>query len=228
MSGNFHYRDTVLGVLGGMGPAASVQFVKTIYELCGETDEFSMPRIWLVSEPDIPDRTRSIKDSDTGPLESRLCSLLENLAPGVDRLFICCFTAHAVANKLPEHVRAKLLDLVSYSDRLLRQLDEKTLFIATEGVHDIGLFPLAQYRNVVTLGPEDRKKVHRLIYTHLKKGQDYGVVEKQLSELMMAYGCSQIFGGCTEMHLMKMWDGLTLRILDPLYEIALNFAGRSS
>lgn len=228
MSGKFHYKDTTLGILGGMGPVTSAQFVKTLYQLCNETDEFSMPRIRLISEPDIPDRTLSIKASDTTLLESRLCSLLESMAPNVDRLLICCFTAHSIVPKLPDHIQKKLINLISYSDQLLRRLDEKTLFIASEGAHEIELFPLEQYENIVTLQKEDRKKVHLLIYNHLKKNQNYKYVEKELFELIDKHDCSQIFGGCTEIHLLKMWENSTLRVIDPLYEIASEFAGSTA
>ena len=228
MTDTFHYKHTTLGVLGGMGPITSAQFIKTIYQLCQETDEYSMPRVRLVSEPDIPDRTTSIKASDTALLESRLCSLLERMVPDVDKILICCFTAHALVPGFPDDIRKKLINLVTYSDQLLRQLDKKTLFIASEGVHEVELFPLAHYENVVMLSREDRKTAHQLIYDHLKKGANYDHVEKSLFALLDAYNCTQIFGGCTDIHLLKMWDGLTLNIVDPLYEIASEFAGRLS
>lgn len=225
MPDTFHYKHTTLGILGGMGPITSAQFVRTLYQLCNETDEFLMPKIRLISEPDIPDRTLSIKASDTALLESRLCSLLESMIPGVDKILICCFTAHAVVSRLPNHIQKKLINLVTHSDLLLRKLDEKTLFIATEGVHEIELFPLEKYPNVVTLRKDDLKKVHHLIYTYLKNGQNYEHVEDQFLMLLESYHCAQIFGGCTEMHLLKMWDRSRIRIIDPLYEIASEFAG---
>jgi aspartate racemase len=225
MSDTFHYTNTTLGVLGGMGPITSTRFISTIYQLCQETDEFAMPKIRLISEPDIPDRTQSIKASDTALLEERLCSLLESMSSDTDRMLICCFTAHAVVSQLPEDIQEKLINLVSYSNHLLKQLDQKTLFIATEGVHEIELFPLEQYQNVVRLQKDDLKKVHHLIYTYLKNGRNYEFVEEQFRSLLETYHCTQIFGGCTEMHLLKMWDRSTLRIVDPLFEIASEFAG---
>lgn len=184
-----------------------------------------MPKIRLISEPDIPDRTQSIKALDTALLESRLCSLLESMAPDVDKILICCFTAHAVVSRLPKYLQKKLINLVTYSDHLLRQLDEKTLFIASEGVHDIELFPLQHYPNVVTLQKDDLKKVHHMIYSFLKNGRNYEYVEAQFRILLASYHCTQLFGGCTEMHLLKMWDKSTVRIVDPLFYIASKFTG---
>lgn len=226
MTDTFHYKDTTLGVLGGMGPLASAQFIRTIYQLCDESNEFHFPKIRLVSEPDIPDRTLSIQTSATGDLEHRIVSLLSSLEPHVDRLLICCFTAHTLVPNFPEHIRRKLISLVDYSDQLLRQLNQRTLFIATEGVYQRNLFPAQDYPGLVMLQSEDLRTVHRLIYRQLKTGHDYAQVEIQLADLLKKYECSQVFGGCTEMHLLKMWERCTLPIIDPLYEVALDFAGR--
>lgn len=228
MLDKFHYKDTMLGILGGMGPVTSAQFVRTIYQLCDEENEFNMPRIRLFSEPDIPDRSTCLKASSTVQMEARIRSLLELLEPSVDRLLICCFTAHVVVPKLPELIQRKLINLISYSDKLLSQLNEKTLFIASEGVYKSEIFPLARYPNLVTLSSEDLKVVHQLIYDHLKTRHDYAHVQNQLSKMLYKYQCRQMFGGCTEMHLLKTWDRTELNIIDPLYEIALEFTGRKS
>lgn len=226
MLDKFHYKDAMLGILGGMGPITSAQFVKTIYQLCDEEDEHYMPRIRLVSEPNIPDRSTCLKASSTGQMEARISSLLELLEPSVDRLLICCFTAHVVVPKLSERVRRKLINLVSYSDQLLSQLNEKTLFIASEGVYQSQIFPFASYPNLVTLRSEDLKSVHQLIYNHLKARHDYAHVQSQLLKMLDKYECRQMFGGCTEIHLLKTWDRSELAIVDPLYEIAREFTGR--
>jgi aspartate racemase len=154
--------------------------------------------------------------------------LLELLEPSVDRLLICCFTAHVVVPKLSEHVRRKLINLVSYSDQLLSQLNEKTLFIASEGVYQSEIFHFARYPNLVTLSSEDLRSVHQLIYNHLKTRHDYAHVQSQLVKMLDKYECGQMFGGCTEMHLLKTWERSELTIVDPLYEIAREFTGRKS
>lgn len=215
-------------MLGGMGPLASAQFISTIYRLCDESNEFHFPKIRLVSEPDIPDRTHSIQASATGELEHRITSLLSSLEPHVDRLLICCFTAHTLVPGFPEAIRRKLISLVDYSDHLLRQLHERTLLIATEGVYQRKLFPDSEYPELVMLQSDDLHTVHGLIYSQLKTGHEYSQVEIQLAGLLKKYDCSQVFAGCTEMHLLKMWERCTLPIIDPLYEVALEFSGRKA
>ena len=50
-------RSNVLGVVGGMGPLASAEFVKTIYEYGLNRREQESPSVVLVSDPTFPDRT---------------------------------------------------------------------------------------------------------------------------------------------------------------------------
>ena len=48
----------ILGVVGGMGPLASAEFVKTIYEhSLGEREQAS-PTVLMHSDPTFPDRTQ--------------------------------------------------------------------------------------------------------------------------------------------------------------------------
>ena len=49
----------LLGILGGMGPLASAEFLKTIYEYGTRDLEQRSPACILYSDPTFPDRTSS-------------------------------------------------------------------------------------------------------------------------------------------------------------------------
>jgi len=51
-----------------MGPLASAEFLTSIYELSLGRTEQNMPRLCLVSDPTVPDRTKAC---DSGPGELR-------------------------------------------------------------------------------------------------------------------------------------------------------------
>lgn len=55
----------LLGVLGGMGPLASAEFVNTVYRLNMTEPEQQAPALVLRSDPSIPDRTAAILSGDT-------------------------------------------------------------------------------------------------------------------------------------------------------------------
>ena len=46
-----------LGILGGMGPLTSAEFLKTIYEVNISGPEQDAPACVLYSDPSVPDRT---------------------------------------------------------------------------------------------------------------------------------------------------------------------------
>lgn len=219
----FNYKNNILGLIGGMGPLTSAQFIKTIYQLAKEDEEASMPKLHLVSEPNVPDRTKSLMQGDTSLLASRINELLKLIEPNVDKILICCFTAHAVRYQLYPQAQNKLIDLVDYSVNLMKQLETPTLFIASQGVYRTKLFPLEKYPFVCLLDDTDRDEVHHQIYNRLKMGVGYDQVHDYFEVLLNKYNCTQIFGGCTEIHLLKMWTENRLNILDPLYEIAKEF-----
>src|SRR5581483_3880188 len=80
-----------LGILGGMGPLASAEFLSTLYRLNLVEPEQDAPNCVLLSDPSFPDRTEAILAGDTRELARRLeASLQELLRQGTDRIVIAC------------------------------------------------------------------------------------------------------------------------------------------
>lgn len=103
----------MIGVLGGMGPAATLDFMAKLLRLTpAERDQDHVPLL-AVSDPRVPDRVGPIL---TGRGESPLAALLE----GVRRLerggAICvampCHTAHAWYDELAAASRLPILHIV--------------------------------------------------------------------------------------------------------------------
>ena len=102
-----------LGVLGGMGPLSSAEFVRTIYEHARGAREQDDPVVFLYSDPTLPDRTEAFlggrEEQVLAPLQAALGRLVEM---GAERLVVCCMTAHHVFPGLPAELRARLVSLV--------------------------------------------------------------------------------------------------------------------
>src|SRR5689334_22249112 len=85
------------GVLGGMGPYASAEFLKTIYRTAGCDLEQDAPVVMVYSDPGFPDRTAALLSGRRQMLADRLEESLGILSSmGADRIVICCTTIHAV------------------------------------------------------------------------------------------------------------------------------------
>lgn len=128
----------MLGVLGGMGPLATVDFLaKLVAADVAETDQQHMPFI-VRAVPQIPDRSRYITEGGENPLPALRLGLRELGRAGASVAVIPCNTAHywypaLVAPDLPEILH--IVDAVA--DRLAAVLPEggPIAILSTEGTH---------------------------------------------------------------------------------------------
>lgn len=94
--------DKVLGVLGGMGPLASAQFMLRLTELTPATrDQDHIPAV-LWSDPRVPDRTASKLADGADPLSWLLRGIDGLRRAGCGAIAIPCNTAHGWYDKMAE------------------------------------------------------------------------------------------------------------------------------
>ncbi|GAB3890744.1 aspartate racemase [Kibdelosporangium lantanae] len=90
-----------LGVLGGLGPAAGVEFMRLFTDGWPATRDQDHPRVILLSEPAIPDRTAALRGVGPDPTP-HLSEALNQLAVwGADLLAVPCNTAFAFIDDFP-------------------------------------------------------------------------------------------------------------------------------
>ncbi|MBY0336739.1 MAG: amino acid racemase [Acetobacteraceae bacterium] len=86
--------DRILGVLGGMGPLASAEFMRALtLETPAERDQDHVPTV-LWSDPRVPDRTLARNHGGEDPLPWLLRGLRGLEAAGCGAVAIPCNTAH--------------------------------------------------------------------------------------------------------------------------------------
>ncbi|AXB42499.1 hypothetical protein A4R43_08145 [Amycolatopsis albispora] len=223
----------MLGILGGMGPHASAEFLRTIYETAGErhgaSAEQELPRCLLDSDPAFPDRTEAIRAGRDREFSERLRQRLRNLAEqGATRIVLTCVTAHHFTRWLDPGLTGRLISLV---DVVLDDLevggDGPFLMLATSGTREAKVFeshprwPAVAHR--VLLPPAGtQEEIHRLLY-RLKREPAGAEHAGRVEDLVVQYGCRGVIAGCTEVHLLTRWwqarAGGPL-VLDPLRSIA--------
>lgn len=128
----------MLGILGGMGPLATVDFLaKLVAADEAETDQQHMPFI-VRSVPQIPDRSRYITEGGENPLPALRLGLRELGRAGASVAAIPCNTAHywypsLVGPDLPEILH--IVDAVA--ERLAQVLPDggPIAVLATRGTH---------------------------------------------------------------------------------------------
>ena len=113
--------DLVLGVLGGMGPLASAQFMARLTLLSpAECDQEHIPAV-LWSDPRVPDRTRGKLSGGADPLPWLLRGIDGLKAAGCRAIVIPCNTAHGWYEEMAAHAGIPILHIVDAAASDLRR-----------------------------------------------------------------------------------------------------------
>ncbi|WP_327688682.1 aspartate/glutamate racemase family protein [Streptomyces tubercidicus] len=223
----------VLGVLGGMGPLASAEFLRTLYAGEWHGPEQSRPRVLLDSDPAFPDRTEAIRQGRaremTERLEDRLSQLLER---GADQVVVVCFTAHHFLPLVDPALRGRVVSLVETTAAELAGATGRFLMLSTEGTRRARIFESqpgwdAVAPRVVRPDEDDQARVHHLIYRMKRHGPLPHEALPEVARLMRRHDCTGVILGCTEFHLVSR--ELTkrygpARTVDALRTLAVRFS----
>ena len=152
----------LLGVLGGMGPLATVDFLaKLVAATPARGDADHLPSV-VASIPQIPPRVPAILGDGPSPLPAMLEARDRLLAAGATLLAMPCNTAHAWYDDLTSDIDIPFLHIADAAvDALAAKASrgEAVGVIATAATHAAGLFSTrlerAGYRVVVPVDPAD-------------------------------------------------------------------------
>ncbi len=117
-------REKIVGIIGGMGPEATVDLMQRIIRLTPATDDKDHIRCIVDNNPKVPSRIKAIIEGDgedPGPVMADMARRLETW--GADFLVIPCNTAHYYYDAVQQAVTIPVVNMV---DRVVEQL--KTRF----------------------------------------------------------------------------------------------------
>jgi aspartate racemase len=221
----------VLGVVGGLGPMASAEFLKTVYECGIGENEQDAPIVFLYSDPTFPDRTDSFLAGENELLLARLTSALQGLSDaGAARFVICCMTIHYLLPRLPAHLGARVVSLLDVIFNNLKP-PQRHLLICSNGTRRLELFQnhpqWENYKSQIVLpDDDDQNRIHRELIYPIKKSPDFGRLKLLLETLLKHYEVDSFIAGCSEVHVLAkhiVFNGngaVGYGCLDPLMIIA--------
>lgn len=231
--------EKIIGILGGMGPAATVDLFTKIVERTKVKKDQDHLRILIDNNPKIPDRTLAIRGKAPSPLPElvRSAKILEDAGAGF--IVIPCVTAHYYYDSLQKRIKIPILhvveETVKYIEKKMKGMGKIGL-IATEGTIHTGLFQKAFSNNAMELilpTPEvQRKWVMEAIYG--KKGiKAIGPSEhskrliRKASDSLIKQGAQAIIAGCTEVPLVLKGGDLPVPVIDPISVLASRAVGKA-
>jgi len=223
-------RRKVLGVVGGMGPLASAEFLKTVYQRSLSDREQEAPIILLYSDPTFPDRTDALlKGAESALLDQLTAALYQLCEAGATQIVICCVTAHYFLPMLPDDLRNRILSLLDIALEEVVRSRKRHLLVCTRGARLMGLFQShprwSEAEDLVVLpDEEDQNKIHDELIYAIKKNQDVEKLAPLLRSILQKYQVDSFIAGCTEIHLLanrfREGDATPFGCIDPLSIIA--------
>jgi aspartate racemase len=222
----------ILGILGGMGPLASAEFLKTIYDFNVGTVEQESPVCILYSDPTIPDRTEAILNGSAEVLLQGLINALETLHQlGASKMVIACVTIHHFLPRVPVPLRQKVISLVDLIVEEVLTTGERHLLLCTNGTREAGIFQKHDRwtlirPQVMFTTADDQHLVHDLIHKKIKTNQSDDSLLSCFDDLSKKYRVHSFIAGCTEIHLLvkrlmrRGSQGPQYHFVDPLLTLA--------
>jgi aspartate racemase len=197
-----------LGILGGMGPAASAEFVARLIKQTPATcDQEHIPFV-LWNNPQIPDRSTSMRNGDNRPLLSLLQGIQALKTVGCDHIVIPCNSAHFWYNDMTK-MGVPIIHIVdSIADKLRSlHLENVTIgILGTQGTIEHGLYQLRlQSQGWQCLVP-DRSEMDFFVQPAIDLIKAGKIQESQLLLMKVIHslinrGAEAIVLGCTELPL---------------------------
>lgn len=218
--------DFILGILGGMGPMAGVEFQKRIIEKMPAKGDNDHIKMICFTNPKIKDRSFSLKKGvDFSEEVIKSLNLLSSF--GVNVGVITCNTAHASFEKINSQVKFPLLNIIETTvNFLLRKFPAVGIvgLLATDGTIQSGLYENLLSKNkidLITPSKNSQKQLMNIIYG--KSGVKSGCINsnkvklKKIIKELEDDGADVIILGCTELSLLGVEGKF---IVDPLDVVA--------
>lgn len=219
-------KPTLLGVLGGLGPMATVYFYELLTRHTRASCDQEHIDAVLSSRASTPDRTAFILGrSGADPFDVLLADARRLAAFGADLLVIPCNTAHFFYERLAAAVPVPFLNMVERTVLTARAGGCRTLgLLATEGTVKARVYQDVCDRLGVTLAVPDAEgqaAVMRVIYENVKQGRRADMADfLRAVQSLRAQGAERIVLGCTELSLVRRDEGLDDFYLDSMEVLA--------
>lgn len=203
----------VLGVLGGMGPAATVAFLARVQALTPATEDQDHIRIIADINPQVPDRNRAPDAAETvlGQMAMRLRDA------GARVLAMPCNTAHAQAGAVRK-IGLPFIDMIVETTEAATAGGAKKIgVLATPGGETLYTRSLqAKGVKILRLTGADREAFMGCVYA-VKRG-DVGdkprAEMRRLAAALVAAGAETVIAGCTEVPLLLSPDEVSVPLID--------------
>ncbi len=210
-----HWRP--IGVIGGMGPAATADFLARLVAAAGAAQDSDHPRVFVDSNPQVPDRNaaRQGQGPSPGPVLAAMARGL--VAQGAEVMAMPCNAAHGWAGDIIAAVPVPFIDMVAaaVAEAQARQ-PARVGIIAIGATLDARLYHDRLAAAGIAALDCDRGVVQPLV-TAIKAGDTGAGVGAALAAeaaRLVAAGADVIIAACTEVPLVLAQADIAVPLVD--------------
>ncbi|MEA5388497.1 amino acid racemase [Haloarculaceae archaeon H-GB11] len=208
--------EPTLGVLGGMGPDATVNFMSEVVAKTPAARDKDHIETVVYNDPKIPDRNKAILEGAESPLPRMIRNAQRLESMGVDIIALPCNTAHYFYDDLAASVDIEIIHMIERTRERLEAQDLSAAgLLATSTVMETELYRDVFRNSTVDLVyPNQTDRLMEAIYA-VKEGRwetASEVTDSVVSEFK-EQGLEAVIVGCTDLSVLSSdWD---LSAVDP-------------
>lgn len=217
----------ILGIIGGMGPAATCNLYKKIIQFTPVTKDQEHLHIVIDSNAQIPDRTEYITGNGENPKIEMVRSAIKLETMGVDYIAIPCNTAHYFYADISQYTKIPIIHMINETASYLSEKygsNKDYLLLATEGTYMSGIYEkiFEKYHlNIIEPDKADKEIVMNWIYK--VKSSEFNVSLMEFESLINRYVGDEdipVILGCTELPVLAEKIGVSKKCVDPISILA--------
>ncbi len=217
----------IIGVIGGMGPLATVDLYRKIVEHTDADCDQAHVRTIIDSNTNIPDRTAALLNGGESPVAELQESVRLLEQAGAQVLVMPCHTAHCFYDDVQAAASVPVLNMIELTVQELKRRGARRVgLLATDGAVQSGIYQRHFDGGGIELllpDAEGQAALMDMIYAGVKAGCmsfDTTAVRAAL-DMLMENGAQTLILGCTELPpAFEMYD-LDYPNLDPTLILAL-------
>ncbi len=228
--------DTTLtvGVIGGLGPLATLDFFDRILKRTRAVREQDHLRLIIDNNTKVPDRNAFQRGEGPSPGPALAASARGLQDAGADFIVMACNTTHAWEADIRAAISVPFVSIIDVTIEAVADLRPEAVGVLavdaclTAGLYQSGL-KKAGLRPVL-LSADSQKTFMELIY-RIKNGDSGEIVKRAMATLarkLEAQGAEVIIAGCTEIPIVLTADDIEGELVsstDVLVERTIVFAG---
>ncbi|MGW4843142.1 aspartate/glutamate racemase family protein [Nocardia brasiliensis] len=202
------------GILGGMGPAATVEFYAKLIARTPATCEQDHVRVAIWADPTVPDRVAAVLDGSTDPYPALLAGAVKLGGLGATVIAMPCHTAHFFLPKLVADTGIRFVDMVAETAAALVDRTGPIGLLGTRGTLTSALYQ-DRLAGTDLLLPSElvQQEVDRAIAAVKRDDARAGGVH--LDRALAALNASLTVLACTELPLAARYSAWGGELLDP-------------